>query len=340
MADMNVVQVAVDAYNGNTVKYSNNEAMKVMQAALVEANNGSTKLDYKAIRDGKCVGLFALIEEILQRTVIDSLQQSDYFMNLVDYRNVAQGDKNIFEVEDYNMFVVSRAAEGTQGIRRQRLSGMSSISIPTHLHVVKIYEELNRVLSGAVDFNHFIKKVADSFSQEILKEIYDLWTNATATDFGGAAFFPAAGAYDEDKMIELVNHVEAAANGAPATIIGTKAALRKLMPSVESTLIGNEVRGDMYNQGYVGKFYGTNVIALPQRHIVNTTDFVFTDKTLTVVAGSDKPIKFVTEGDSLMIMGDPMNKADLSQEYLYGERYGMGIMLAGGNGGIGRYTMT
>ena len=32
--------------------------------------------------------------------------------------------------------------------------------------------------------------------------------------------------------------------------------------------------------------------------------------------------------------------ADFTQEYFYGEKYGMGIILAGGNAGIGRYEMT
>ena len=50
-----------------------------------------------------------------------------------------------------------------------------------------------------------------------------------------------------------------------------------------------------------------------------------------------KPIKFVYEGDPIVLMGDPMQNADLTQEYLYGEKYGLGLVLAGGNAGIGRY---
>lgn len=38
-------------------------------------------------------------------------------------------------------------------------------------------------------------------------------------------------------------------------------------------------------------------------------------------------------------MGDPMAKADMTMEYYYTERYGMGIVLAGGNAGIGKYEM-
>ena len=81
------------------------------------------------IRDGKCSGLFTLIEEVLSRTVVEGLQGDEYFNALVDFRNVAEGDKNLFEVEDSNLFIVSEAADGTQDIRRQRLSGIISQSI-------------------------------------------------------------------------------------------------------------------------------------------------------------------------------------------------------------------
>lgn len=63
------------------------------------------------------------------------------------------------------------------------------------------------------------------------------------------------------------------------------------------------------------------------------------DDTLTIVASDEKPIKFVTEGDPLVIMGDPLRNADLTEEYFYAERYGVGVVIAN-NTGIGRYKMT
>ena len=75
MADYkDIVRLAVDAYHGTVTKYSVSESMDVLRQALVEANGGSTVLDYKAIRDGKCNGLFTLIEEILMLTVVEGLQ--------------------------------------------------------------------------------------------------------------------------------------------------------------------------------------------------------------------------------------------------------------------------
>lgn len=336
MTDMKeIVKLAVDAYKGNVEKYSTKQSQDVLRQALIDANGGSTKLDYKAIRDGKCSGLFTLIEEILSRTVVEGLQGDEYFNALVDFRNLAEGDQNVFVVEDNTLFVVSEAADGTQGIRRQRLGGAKETSIPTSLKVVRIYEELNRVLSGRVDFNDFINKVAESFRQKLLNDVYGLWSGATAADLGGVTYFPTAGTYDEEDLLDLIAHVEAAAGGKPATIVGTKKAIRNLVPSIQ----GDGFKSDLYNLGYAGKFYGTPVVVTPQRHKVGSTDFVLKDDVLTIIAGDDKPIKVVYEGNPIVLMGDPTTNADFTQEYFYGEKYGMGIVLAGGNAGIGRYEM-
>lgn len=337
MNEMNeIVRLAVDAFHGNVEKYSIKQANEAIRNALIEANNGSTKLNYKDIRDGKCSGLFTLVEEILANTVLEGLQGDEFFNSLVDFRNVAEGDQNLFLVEDNNLFVISETADGTQGVRRQRLSGVTEVKVPTTFKAVRIYEELTRVLSGRVDFVEMINKVAESFRQKTLSDIYTLWNGATANDLGGSAYFPLAGQYSETALLDVIAHVEAAAGGKPATIVGTKKAVRKLAPSIQS----DSMKEDIYNMGYVGKFYGTPVVVTPQRHKVGTTQFVMDDNVLTIVAGDDKPIKFVWEGDPIMIMGDPMQNADLTQEYFYGARYGLALVLAGGNAGIGRYETT
>lgn len=337
MADVkDIVRLAIDTYHGTQEKYSTEKSLETLRKALIEANGGSTKLDYKKIRDGECKAVFAIVEEILSKTVVEGLQGDEYFNALVDFRNAALGDAIEFEVQDSNLFVISDAAEGTQGIRRQRLGGVTTTKIPTEFKVVKIYEELNRVLSGAIDFNQFITKVSESFRKRLLDDIYALWNGATANDFGGTTYFPAAGAYDEDTLLDVISHVEAAAGGKTATIIGTKKALRTLAPSIQ----GADSKSDLYNMGYYGKFYGNPVVCTPQRHKVGSTEFVFDDDVITIIAGDDKPIKCVYEGQPTVILGNPVNKADLTQEYLYGEKYGLGIVLAGGNAGIGRYEMT
>lgn len=336
MAEMNdIVKLAIDAYRGNVEKYSVAQSQDTLRKALIEKNNGKTYLDYRDIRDGKCNGLFTLIEQILSVTVIEGLQGDEYFNSLVDFRNVAEGDSPVFEVEDSDLFVVADAADGTQGIRRQRLGGFTETTIPTTLKTVRIYDEMNRVLSGRVDFNTMINKVAESINQKLLNDVYTLWTGATAAQMGGTTYFPTAGAYDEDALLELIAHVEAAAGGKTATIIGTKKALRNIKESIMS----DGAKDELHNMGYVGKFYGSPVVSTPQRHKVGSTEFVMNDNIITVIAGDDKPLKVVYEGDPIVLMGDPMSNADFTQEYLYGVKYGTGIVLAGSNTGIGRYEI-
>ena len=338
MADVrDIVKLGIDGYKGTVEKYSVKESQDTLRQALIEANNGSTKLDYRAIRDGKCGELFSIIEKILGVTVIEGLQQDDFFNDFVEYVNLAEGDQNLFVIEDNNLFVIDDVADGTQGIRRQRLGGATEVAIPTSMKMVRIYEELNRVLAGRVDFNHFINVVADSYRNKILTDIYTLWSGIVASDLGGTEYFPAvvvSGVFSEDDLLDTIAHVEAAAGGKPATIIGTKKALRKLQESIQC----DGAKDELHNYGYYGKFYGTPCVALPQRHQIGTTNFVFDDKTLTIVAGDSKMIKFVYEGDPIVLMGDPMTNADFTQEYLYGCKYGLGLVTAG-NEGIGRYEM-
>lgn len=338
MADItNLIKMGVDAYHGVApANYSVHDSTETLREALIEMNGGSTKLDYKKLRDGQYNGMFTLVEEILKRTVPEGLQDSDFFNAMVEYRNMAEGDMNLFEIEDNNWYLVTKAADGTQGIRRQRLGGMTEVAIPTELRVVKIYDEMNRILSGRADFNQMIADVTKSFRQQLLNDIYACWADASENDFGGTTYFPAAGTYNEDALLDVIAHVEAASGGQAAKILGTKKALRKMAPSI----ISDGYKDALYNDGYAGKFYGSDVIAIPQRHKVGSTDFVMPDDTITVIAGAPKPIKCVYEGQSLMILGNPTDHADLTNSFLYADKYGCGIIMTGGNEGIGKYKFT
>ncbi|MCD8376851.1 MAG: hypothetical protein LUD69_07895 [Oscillospiraceae bacterium] len=337
MSEMNdIVKLAIDSHRGSVQKYSVADSQNVLREALIEANNGKTALDYKDIRDGKCVGLFSLIEEILSTTVYDGLTGTEFWNELVDSRNLALGDQNVFLVENRNMFAVSEAAEGTQGIRRQRLSGVTEVAIPTTWKVIRIYEEMNRVLAGRVDFNAMINKASESFTQRLLYDIFALWSNVAAADLGGEVYFPTAGAYDEDALLDLIAHVEAAAGGKTATIIGTKRALKYLKESVDA----ESAKDEIHSMGYYGKFYGTPIMCIPQRHKYNTTEFLLPDDVITVIASDEKPLKVVYEGDSLMLQKDPLTNADFTYEAMLGQRWGMGLVTSGYNSGIGRYEIT
>lgn len=322
MADKNLIKLAVDSYKGHVAgNYSVDDSMEVLRQALVEANGGSTKLDYRAIRDGKCNGLFAIVEEIINKTVIEGLPESCPLFDYVDYRNLAEGDTNIFEIRDNGLFVVSDIADGTQGLRRQRLTGGEEITVKTQLKGIKIYEELRRVLAGRVDFNELIDKVAESFQKKINNDIYA----AVKAGFDGLISpYKESGSFDESKLTAIIDHVEAA-TGKKAFILGSKQAVRKItgVKGADSA----SAKEDLFAMGYFGHFYTTPIIVMENAHKVGGTDFVLGND-LYIVASDDKFVKFVTEGDTLIIPGDALGNADLSQEYFMAERYGISVVFA------------
>lgn len=323
MANKDLVRLAIDSYKGHVAgNYSVDDSMEVLRQALVEANGGSTKLDYRAIRDGKCNGLFAIVEEIINKTVIEGLPESCPLFNYVEWRNLAEGDTNVFELKDNGIFIVSDIAQGTQGLRRQRITGGEEITVKTQLKGIKIYEELRRVLAGRVDFNELIDKVSEAFQKKISDDMYE----AVVTAFDGLVApysNGTAGSFDESKLSEIIDHVEAA-TGKTAVILGSKQAVRKItgVKGADST----SAKEDLYAMGYFGHFYTTPIMVMQNGHKVGTNDFILKND-LYIVAGDDKFIKGATEGETLIINGDPLNNADLSQEYMVAMAYGLKAVL-------------
>jgi hypothetical protein len=130
----------------------------------------------------------------------------------------------------------------------------------------------------------------------------------------------------------MVDHVEAS-NGQVANIIGTKKALRKIATAV----LADEQKTNYYNMGFFGKVAGVDMIAVPQRHGVGTDAFIFPDDRVFIIGSQDKPIKYVTEGNPIILDKDPLTNDDLTQEYYYIEQTGAGLMI---NQKMGIYVMT
>ena len=319
--DKNLVQIAVDGYKGNVHQYSVADSQEALREALIEMNGGSTKLDWRAIRDGKCNGMFTLIEEIITKTTLEGLPSDSPLFDYVDYKNIALGDGQTFLIDKDGKFVVSEIAEGTQGLRRQRLLGRQQLVVPTKLYDVKIYDELNRTLAGRIDFNEMIDKVSEAFVRKFNADI----CKATIDGFDGIqAPYTANGSFNAATLQTIVDHVEAA-TGEKAVIFGSKQACRKIndIRGAEA----NSAKEDLYNMGYYGHF-GTNpVIALQNAHKEGSTDFVLNND-LYIVGSGDKFVKFVTEGETLIINGNPLDNADLSQEYLCAQRVGIATVMA------------
>lgn len=332
-----VIKLALDTIHGSVSgNYSAKDASEALRQAFCELNGGSDKIGPKTFRDHP--ELFQIVEEIMPVMIEEGLRGDEMFMNLVDYRNEAEGDETRFWTEDNSDFVVAHIADGSTSIRRQRLNVGQYVTIDTQMHAIKVYEELQRLMSGRADFSTLTDRLTRSFNRDIRNTILVALEGITTSTVGLNSTYVKSGTFTAAVLRELVAHVEAA-TGETATILGTKAGLAKIREADPTAvaLTSASAKEDLYNMGYFGRFDGTPMVSMRQAHKVGTDTFAINDNKIYVIAGNDKPIKFVNRGEGLMIAADAMNKADLTQEYVYGQAMGCGVIC---NQKMGIYTLS
>lgn len=334
MNTSNIVQLALDVYRGQAVaptEFADKKPEEVLRNALIELNGGSSKFDYKKFRRNK-IEIFEIIEQIVPIIVNEGLQGDEFFMNLVDEHNIAAGDMNEFVAEDNTTFIVADMANGISIPRRQRIGEKTSVTIPTTVQGVRFYDELARFMAGRIDWNSMIDRVARSFKAEALNKMYTTFSGITAATPGLNSTYVTGGTYDEEKLLTLVEHVEAA-TGMNASILGTKSTLRKCTTAVQA----DSAKEDYYSMGYYGKLAGVPMIAIKNRHAISSDSFIFPNDKLYVLASNDKPIKYVTEGEAYILEKDGSTNSDQTMEYLYTEKTGCGLLLGSK---LGIYTIS
>lgn len=329
-----IVSFAIDVCKGAPKGYSLDEGNKALNKMLVEANHGKSRLDIRDVRDGKCGDLFAIIENVIVDRVEEGLKGNEFFMDMVEYHNAKLGDTNEFYIPDDSLFYVSEVARGTQGLRRQRVSGGTTVSTKVKSYGVKVYEELDRLLAEQTDMGTMVAKVADSIAKKRNDDIFEKWTSLINNP-DGSAYYPAAGSYNEEALLTLCEHVEAETGSTPV-IMGTRTALRKCTTADTSEV----AKTDKYNIGYYGKFNGIPMVRIHNVHKTNTDTFILPDNKIYVLPTSldNKPIKYFTEGDALIVPPGFAINGDFSEDYLYLYKAGIDVIMPHRKFGV--YTIT
>lgn len=241
--EFDVTKIALDAVRGRiNGEFSTQDTSESLRKAFIEMN-GSEKINPKTFYRGNA--LFELIQEMIPVVIDEGIKNDNALMALVEYRNINDGDENEFVAEGKANFIVRDVAAGIQGVRRQRLGDGEVVTIKTTPHIVRVYDGFNRFMAGRIDFNTLVDGVAKAFTKQIAEDAYTTLSGITSATAGLNGTYVVSGAFSEDALITLIEHVEAA-TGKVAHIVGTKAALAKCTTaSVSSELAKN----DRYNLG-------------------------------------------------------------------------------------------
>lgn len=306
--------------------YKNEQALRDM---FIEANGGSKSVEFRKFRSNP--ELFDIIEVLLPDMIETGLKGDEDFMKLVELRTGNNGDKFKFYAKPKTYLVVSEASYGNGGIKRQRIDSGHEVEIETTLKVIHVYDDLERFLARKITLDELILVVSSAMKRRILQDIYTAYANISEQTEGLSGDYITGGTGTVAEIVALAQKVSTAA-GMKCSIYGTTAALAKL-PEVK----GETAATDIYGLGYYQTFRGYKCYALDQIFAQGSdTEYVLKDDELMFIANDgDKPIKLGMIGVGHFGVDDPLMNGDHSQNVMYGQEFGVGVIFSGR---MGKYT--
>jgi hypothetical protein len=270
----------------------------------------------------------ALIVETLQEIMPD-FYNSLFMQKFVDFRTYGFGEKPVFEIDDMNLFVVSRVAKGTWDTRRQKAYGKTDMVLDYEAYDIYVYADLFDFLSGRTDFAKLIAKVNRSVQfhkqQRILAEFLSL------PDMVNPEFLES-GSPTTQTVMELCERVGTLTGSTPV-ICGTKLALYNILDDIKDHWMSDTMKDEINKTGELATWKGYPVLPLPTAVIPGTTRIQPNTGKILILPGfaaqsgnNSKFIKVATMGSPLIRQTDSVQQTqDMTQEYQLQYYMGAGI---------------
>lgn len=312
-------KLSLDICKGKVEKYSATEGSDVIRQAIAEACGMENGFDIYKFQQNKYE-----VYRILSETVTIALSELmiEKYRDWVDFKDVALGDTVSFNITNNDLFRVGLVADGTNEMRRQKLL-QGKLAMTGFPMGVKIYAEFLDFMMGKIDWQDLVSRVAKSMDNKIAELIVKQIEGAYN---GLDAKYVQSGTYDEEKLMELVQRVEAK-TGEKVTIMGTRKSLAKLRKGEISTLSVND-KEDIRNHGFITVLQGVPVVEIPQT-LDQNDDFALSSDMLFIVPAGTKIIKLGFEGDAYVYeVNDSSTRMDQQIEYMIMRRVQLGIVKA------------
>lgn len=294
---------------------------------------GQDKLTWQAWRNHKNE-IFTVMENVLTTNLPQAWEMSPFYRQFVEYRNGALGEKNEYVIDQDGMLVASRFSGNHWDTERQKLQGKRSFSVPTEWIYIRVYDDLERFLTGAIDLATMMRNIQNAFQREIDGRIFAAF-NGIGTYLPEA--FKETGAYVRETMVELIQKVQTASQK-NVVLAGTKTALANIAEGIDANWISQSQKEEMATTGALLNLTGLGVTAIeiPQTFIRGTYDFKVDNKSIYVLPDMEKPIKLFFEGDT--------RARDLSEQDTHDQTVDSQVQTKLGHGVIlsslfGKYTI-
>lgn len=323
-----LIQMGVDLYYNRIPNFSAEAGNDAFRNAMLEITGGKKHIfELDPMQRYK---FFDLVVKTIDMIIPEVLGAQ--YDRLIETQNTAWGDKLIFNVNDISFFKVATVATGVNTVSRQRLdSGQLTLSCKNH--VIKIYDEMYRFLSGRTDWATMVNRVATSFVNAIKTDTYTALSNTYSTI---ETEFKETGAYDVDTFDTLASRVSVSTGNSPVNVFGTKRALSKMVRGSGTTnypgFVSQEMMNEINKQGYTTLHNGYILTEIQQAQLANsdTYEFAISNTDLYIIPTmAERIIKLGFEGNSIINERLDGSSPDMSMEYSIIKRYGVAIISAG-----------
>lgn len=331
----------IDLFTGNLVGMSKAEANDKLRNLLkgcygldgVERPT-ARQLRYAHIDHDRQV--YAIIEEAIDITVSLGLSANEWFNVLVNNKNIAQGDENLFVVEEDNVILsVARMGKRHHDTILQRLMPGRTYSIDTDVYGAAVGADIDLFLLGREPWDKLVTKVTEVFIQTIQRLIFTEVGNA-ATKLPVQTGFVDSGALTNTPTVraqfnKIPMNVSIANNNADVVIMGTMLALQQLENLIQINWIADSMKNDVANNSRLGNYGRYNLVEIPQKFATLTTagpTYEFDNNKLYFFAsGENKIIDFVDVGETIIDevndRGEATGRVDDTKKYEAQREFGV-----------------
>lgn len=317
-------KLAVAASNKTAFSFSDSEKYSSEQTSdLFRAQMNMLAHDLRSFRENKNT-IFALIEqtvdEVLPKRV---LQQYEQF---ADVTTVPQGDKAVF---------VRRITEASRMRAKQFVTqvGLAARYETFMLEGERVEVKMSAVgaaarigfeefLDGRIQFSDVTDVIMEAMDDYIYREIAKAL--ATAVEELPAANKVTTTKFDTASMDRLLAIADSYA-GSPATIYCTYEFAATMIPA-EASWASNDMKQTVWENGYLGRYKGHNIVILPQsmEDATNAKKVIDPSNAYIINSGQEKPVKIAFEGQTAV--RDVEDNDDWSRDMQTYKKFGVAIL--------------
>lgn len=265
----------------------------------------SSKRDRKRAYEEHGRQFFDVIEEVVDWTVSTGLKENEWFTALVNYKNLAEEDENLFYNEHEEVILsIARMGKRHHDTMLQRLPEGSSYSIETDLYGAAVGADIDRYLLGHEDWTKMIDAITKAFVV-MTQDLIFAEIMAAPAKLPVQTGFVDSGALAEatrKKFNKVLQNVSVANDNADVIIMGTMVGLQELENLIKVDWIADSQKESVASMGRLGNYGRYQLVEIPQRFAKNdVTKDMYDDNVLWIFAsGDNKLVDMVDVGETLI----------------------------------------